>query len=357
MKRPTNACFINNKWLWLIGLPLVLGVGGAAWWTITALWPKPLTLPAGTVISGKITNLTPAPYRIGDLIALSLEIKARDGVSYSMPDLATNGLGKLELKTKTGPQTIRYRGGCGQKIQYTLTSWETGLVTIPALQFKYRSKESKTARATIPAYKIKITSVLPKGKSKAELLALKLKGPKPPVSLPADYHPLWYLAAAAGVALVWFLIYRWRKFRSRPDGPETAASVIREPAHVIALRRLQALKEKNYPQQGNFKAYYTELSECLRQYMEDRFQVNALEMTTEEFCNYLAGRQLLPDSCRQPLQKFLVAADLIKFAKHVPEPTQAAESWEQVYQIVDRTKPEPVETIAATDKLETVVSS
>jgi hypothetical protein len=345
MKRPTIEGLKHNKWaLWISGLIILLGLGGLAWWSLRVWLPRPLTLPAGQAIHARISLTAPGPYRIGDLIPVTLAVQAVNGITYTLPDLATGGLGKLELKAKTEPQTIRYRGGSGQKIQYTLTGWETGRFTIPALRFKYHNQAGKTAQYTIPAAKITIISVLPKGRSKRQLLALKPKGAKPPASLPPNYHPLWYLlAVGGGVALIWFLIYRWRKFRPVPTGAGTVTPVIREPAHVIALRRLQSLKDRNYLEQGNFRAYYTELSECLREYLENRFQINALEMTTEEFLSYLSRDQLLPNACRNILRNFLKTSDLIKFAKHLPEQSEADQAWDQVYQIVDTTKPEPPE--------------
>jgi hypothetical protein len=359
MARPIKTQLKTGKWPWIIGATLILGLGGAAWLIQTSGWFHPLGLPVDSVISGKISAVTPAPYRIGDLIPVRLEIKARDGVTFKLPDLAANGLAKLELKAKTVPRIIRYRGGFGQISDYTLTSWETGQFTIPALQGKYQTKQGKTARYTIPACKITVVSVLPKGRTKTQLLALKPKGAKPPVALPPNYQSLWYLVAiGGGLAFVRLIIYLVRKLRRNPHEAETVTPVIQEPAHEVALRRLQDLKGRNYLEDGNFKAYYTELSECLRQYMENRFQVNALEMTTEEFLSFLTGNQLLPVSCRKNLKKFLIASDLIKFAKHLPEQSEASEAWKQVYEIVETTKPvETVETDQTTTEAQCLNNS
>jgi hypothetical protein len=347
MKRPVIWGIRNSKWpLLVIGLIILLGLGGLAWWGRHVWLPQPLTLPAGQEFHAKISLDLAGPFQIGDLIPVTLAAQAVNGVTYALPDLATAHLDKLEIKTKTEPQNLRYRGGFGKKLHYTLTGWETGHFTIPALSMQYRNKAGQTKQYLIPASKLVIVSVLPKGRSKAQLLALKPKGVQPPVALPPSYRPLWYLAAlGVGLAVIALLIFIWRKFRSTSAKTKAETVVIQEPAHVIAMRRLTALKTRDWLSQGNFKAYYSELSECLREYLENRFQINALEMTTEEFLSYLSGDQQLPTASRKTLQNLLKASDLIKFAKHLPEPAEADAAWDQVYQIVDTTKPEPPEPV------------
>jgi hypothetical protein len=323
----------------LLGLLLLVGLvrlGLPVWLR------QPLSLPDGRQLQAQVNFDQPGPYRIGDLIRVTLEIRAVNGVTYAMPDWASNSMGRLELKSKSAPQTVRYRGGSGQKIVYKLTSWETGQFTLPALSFKYRTKEGQNDRYTIPASKITIASVLPKGRTKAQLLALQPKKIKPPVGLPPAYRQLWYLAAIGAIlGVIMLLFFWWRKYRPTSVKAETQIPTAPEPAHIIALRRLNNLKKQDFLAQGNFQAYYFELSECLRAYLEGRFQINALEMTTEESLDYLSNDQLLPGGCRQILRHFLQASDLIKFAKHLPEPAEAAAAWEEVYQIVDTTKQEP----------------
>ncbi len=63
-----------------------------------------------------------------------------------------------------------------------------------------------------------------------------------------------------------------------------------DPAHVIALRDLERLMSEKLWEKGEIKAYYTRLTEILRQYLENRFSVYSLEMTTDE---------TLDDSCKK----------------------------------------------------------
>jgi hypothetical protein len=337
---------INKRSIWwsvVIGSLIVLLLGGGAWLGFGYFSPPPLSLPAGREIEAKFSCAVPGPYRIGDLIPVTLKIRAVKSVAYQLPDLTDAAFGQFKLRTKTAPQTLRYQGGSGQKLGYTVTAWETGRLQIPAHTFKYRTKAGKTSKYTIPAFPINISSVLPPGRTKAQLTALKLKAAKSPATLPPTYQPLWYLlAGGAAAALLALVIYLWRKFRSNPVEPVAAITNVRESAEVIAFRRLTALQKEKYLEQGDFNAYYTELSECLRRYLEDRFQIKALEMTTEEFLNYLSSDQLLPAACRQGVRDFLQASDLIKFARRLPGQAEAKTAWEQVYEIVDTTKPTPL---------------
>ena len=54
------------------------------------------------------------------------------------------------------------------------------------------------------------------------------------------------------------------------------------PAHVTALEKLEKLKEEKLWQQGKLKLYYSELSDITRQYIEQRFYINAMEQVTDE---------------------------------------------------------------------------
>ena len=90
-----------------------------------------------------------------------------------------------------------------------------------------------------------------------------------------------------------------------------------EPAHVIARRRLAALRAADLSAAGKIKEYYSELSFCLREYLENRYHLPALEMTSGEILQspVQAG---LPLTQQAALAEVLNLSDLVKFAKHRP---------------------------------------
>jgi hypothetical protein len=187
------------------------------------LVPKPLDLPSGQSIQARMVVESPGPYHIGDLIPVTLEVKAVTGVQCEMPDLATANLNELELKVKGEVETERFRGGWGKKISYVLSGWKVGQQTIPGLTVNFQNASGAKQKYEIPAVTITIASLLPQGKSKEELLALEIKDIKGTVGLPPRYQILWWFLAGAAflaiIVLVIWLLRRWKEYRWSPNRP------------------------------------------------------------------------------------------------------------------------------------------
>src|SRR5262249_46017098 len=94
-----------------------------------------------------------------------------------------------------------------------------------------------------------------------------------PESVPRDLRP-WYLAGAALAALLALALgWRWLRRRRRA----VAAALSPRPPHEIAVDALRALRARRLPEAGEFKEFYSALSDIVRRYLEDRFQVRAPE--------------------------------------------------------------------------------
>lgn len=89
------------------------------------------------------------------------------------------------------------------------------------------------------------------------------------------------------------------------------------PSHVEALKSLETLKQKQLWQKGEIKAFQTELTFTIRQYLEKRFKINALESTTDEISRTLK-KQSFSLQHENDLREILQIADMVKFAKAKP---------------------------------------
>lgn len=90
--------------------------------------------------------------------------------------------------------------------------------------------------------------------------------------------------------------------------------VIKRPAHIIAIESLSSLKDKELWQNGEEKEYHTELTRIMRQYVEDRYEVQALEMTTSQL-NKAMSSQGIDKGTIDRFIDILQIADKVKFAK------------------------------------------
>ncbi|MBW6502007.1 MAG: hypothetical protein K0B05_11495 [Bacteroidales bacterium] len=160
----------------------------------------------------------------------------------------------------------------------------------------------------------------------------------------------WVLAAIIGFALIYFLVRYLRKLKTQKREP--AIVVNPDPAHITAFRELEKLKGQELWQKGETKRYYTRLTEILRQYLEDRFRVFSLELTTEETLKALKESGFRQDNSFVKLKGILTHADLVKFAKHKPPPEENESSFENSWQFVDETKEEEIVQITEKGKEE-----
>jgi hypothetical protein len=92
------------------------------------------------------------------------------------------------------------------------------------------------------------------------------------------------------------------------------------PPHVKALEELQKLGQRKLWQEGKIKEYYTGITDILRVYLEGRYDIGALEMTTDEIMLALKRRNI-NEQVKQKLREILTLADLVKFAKESPLPS------------------------------------
>ena len=116
------------------------------------------------------------------------------------------------------------------------------------------------------------------------------------------------LLAALTALLVWWL----RRRRS-----DAAATAHKDPAYIVALRELDKWRGDKFWAPDKQKAYYSGITDALKTYIEDRFGVDAPEMTTAELFDALKGAEDLPAELREELREVFECADFVKFAKHV----------------------------------------
>jgi hypothetical protein len=154
----------------------------------------------------------------------------------------------------------------------------------------------------------------------------------------------WLLLLIATAVIVWYIIRLVRKMRMKKGG-EAIEYVNPDPAHIIALRELEKLKEEQLWQKGEVKLYYTRLSEIVRQYLENRFRIQSLELTTPETLSLLQKTGFRDDELFRKLRTILTGADLVKFAKYNPDGSENDLHYDYSWDFVSLTRAveQPVE--------------
>lgn len=165
---------------------------------------------------------------------------------------------------------------------------------------------------------------------------------KPPLDAPFTVKEFWlrfgkYIIITL-IVLIMTPIVIWVIKKLKSDEPIKILQKPKEPAHVIAFRNLQNLKDKKLAEKGRAKDYYSELTEIIRTYIEQRYNVQALERTSTEILEDFETAKILDYEMFGDLQKLLYLADLAKFAKYIPATDTNTRNFDLAYNFVDKTK-------------------
>ena len=148
------------------------------------------------------------------------------------------------------------------------------------------------------------------------------------VPVPHGWWWLWLLVALIVCAAVAFWLWKRRK-------KEAFTPAVPPPTpYEIAMGALQRLREENLP----VEEFYTRLSGIVRQYLEGRFHLRAPERTTEEFLYEVSQNGALTPAHRELLGVFLQESDLVKFARHQPEPADQQRAFSAAARFVEETR-------------------
>ncbi len=144
----------------------------------------------------------------------------------------------------------------------------------------------------------------------------------------------WLIGILFGVmaAIGFYFYYTRKKQFAAAINPENQLTPQEE-----AYRALNRLGDSELLQRGQIKLYFAKLSEIIRRYMERRYQILALESTTDEIMSALRQRELDGKTLTLIKSHFEVC-DLVKFAKFKPEPAEIIRQTKLAKEIVDITK-------------------
>jgi len=203
---------------------------------------------------------------------------------------------------------------------FIITAWDSGSYYIPPISF---SANSKTEGLLLNVQ----TVILEEG--------AELKDIKQPMEAPLGWSDIWpWLLGVIVFALIIFLLKKYVFNKKEDVKIEKPKMII--PADITALQQLTKLDEAQVWQAGNIKQYYTELSEIIRRYTEDRFNFIALELATDEIISELKSK--VNNEQLASITILLQRADLAKFAKSKPDDNENKESMQLAKHFIGQTK-------------------
>jgi hypothetical protein len=274
-------------------------------------------------VKAEVDKVTAA---IGDKIKYTIIIEKNKDIEIE-PFVFGENLGNFAIKDFGSKRRVFFNK---EKISqwYILDTYTTGKVVIPKAVIKYkRNKDKDWSQLETGEITVEIKNVLDKTGPLTEM-----RDVKGPVRLPRGINKylilaILFLLTVLGTLAVYFL----KKNRGEKIIPK-------KPAHEIAYEQLEALKVKNYIAVNKIKEYYTEISDIIRHYLENRFKLRAPEMTTEEFLILARDSSELISEHKNLLREFLLCCDLVKFAKYAPTLNEINSIFDSAKHFIDQTK-------------------
>lgn len=252
---------------------------------------------------------------------------------FEIQDYGNWPVNQLEYKPKT-EEWVRSNGRLSYNVHVVGRIWDYGVFDVPGLQVDIDTNSVATMMRTMN----KRVLVLPPSDYVHQDTTSAIAGIKPIIEEPADWRDfLWLAYALLGIALAFLGYYLWKRFKKEEVEEIIEAPVIIRPAHEIALEKLDSLKQGKMWETGDIKEYQSQLTFVAREYLENRYNVPALESTTEEILQKLKTVEF-PDVHERDLKEILTIADLVKFAKARPSGSIHEEFLIKTYDLVNHTK-------------------
>ncbi|MFQ5823684.1 MAG: BatD family protein [bacterium] len=268
---------------------------------------------------------------IGDVVTYTIIVEYANEVQVEKPPLADN-LGAFEIRDYKEYDKEQVDDQIVERIDYFISTFDVGEFEIPPLEFHFVIP-GDTTKKVLRTNKIKILV-----ESLNPSVAGDIRDIKVPMNLPKNYRKLilWGALGLGILILALLAFYIWRRKKAgkallpKKEKP-------RRPAHEVALDELNALKDSSLLAAGKVKEFYIKISEIIRRYIEGRYFIIALEMTTFDLIENLKSAEIEPENV-QLIIEFLDICDLVKFAKYKPTEEEHASTINKAFEIVERTK-------------------
>lgn len=270
--------------------------------------------------------------KIGAAVHLTIKAQVSDTDNVVFPN--TPMMGPFEVIDHTPIDTVLQDRKMELIKKYTLTQFDSGKYTLPRLSVLVNGKNYQT-----DFYEINVHNVA------VDTLKQPMYDIKDTIGGTTDTSKIiWYIIGAiicvlAGV-VTYFII------KKRQEKNLTEDDLYRTPLEKVT-KHLQFLDAKRLVMNGDVKSYYSELTDVIRDYIEEVFEIPAKESTTSEVIQLLlqtikTKKIKLSKDTIQELKRVLETADLVKFAKSEPmihEIEQDRKSMDQVSVTIDQAIP------------------
>lgn len=280
---------------------------------------------------------------IGGQIDLKLEVSQPIDATISWPAFAADTItSNIEIVERGQVDTTKANDRIVLSQLFRITSFDSGLHYIPPIELELIGAESKEI-AKSNSLSLMVVNPFPVVNPEDGITGIK-----DPINTPFMLSEIEDILTYTGIGilLIGLLIFLYSKYGHLISKKEKPAEKVvpLEPAHIIAMRELDRIQESKLWEKNREKEYYTDITDTLRTYLEHRFNVTAMEQTSDEILDTLKSVGEIDKGSMAEIDQVLKLADLVKFAKFNPLPEENNRSIKNAYAFVDKTKRAVVET-------------
>lgn len=241
--------------------------------------------------------------------------KVQDKTGLSLPDYSEEEFTKdWEVVESWTLDTLKvYKAKKDAPASYDIqasivvTTFEEGEYELPPLAVIRQLPEGKLDTLLFNSQKVDVKTM------PVDTATFVVHDIKPQIKYPVTFKEvLPYIGGAFLLAALIAMIVAFVKRRQK-NAVEAAKA---EPAHIVALRELDKYRGDKLWVPEKQKGFYSGVTDALREYLDKRYGVSAMEMTTKEIMDGLKGKDI-PDELLTELKDLLERADYVKFAKYV----------------------------------------
>jgi hypothetical protein len=267
-------------------------------------------------------------YIVGDYIDYTIEMKYPKGYNVVMP-MVKDSIDNL-IFVKNGEIIKKEEGAEVYELRhFVFSKYDSSDVTIPSFFIPYTVDGGEPQFAFVNPVDLVVRTIEVNQQ-------VEIQDVKAPKRIPLD----WLLISIIAILVVALLVasyFGYKFYQKKKSGKVIEKPVVVIPPYEKALAKLDKLGEKKLWQEGLTKEYHSEITGIIRDYFEDRFYFNSLEITTKETIENLKEKNV-NEKVIATTEEFLANADMVKFAKFEPMPTVNEAMMEEAYSIVNETK-------------------
>jgi len=304
---------------------------------------------------------------LGDQTEVKLEMSHLSGYYVHFPLFIPSDtlISEVEIISYSELDTVKEETSSRLTVSQTLTiqAFEAGFFEIPAFKFLYAKNGSlsdtiagsvdtiisNTMRLEVLGYQFDENMQLDTINTFAELLEYKYDTDStgivklnPLLPTPLTFEEFFYsygiiIAVIILIAMATVIGYYYYK-RRKAQQITVVRQKPKEPAHIIALRELDNLEREKLWQSSQVKEFYIHLTDIMRQYIQNRFNMPAMESTSYEILETFGRTGLINIELQEKIHQLLVTGDFVKFAKSIPKPNENEMNMKNAYDFVLKTK-------------------